>query len=258
MMRWLLGPSNSLLLTVDPASLGRFDLEEALEDVGRYYRFGTLSEAVRYRGTAALVFPEARKRHFLHFTPLVRSLDVPVTVFVHPDCVGLTRLPLWEELLLYREHFNALRDEPALEVRAWADAAWAEAQIERLRREHGPLPYNELDPTRFYGRWSDLSDFPPEKLEVGLDLPTAIRPEHEARLQTALAFTRSQVKRPIEWAIGRDAVLDDAAERWLEAQGFRGYLSGLSGALVRGTSRWRLPRWILERTEAPPAAEGNR
>ena len=258
MMRWLFGPSNSLLLTVDPAVIPRFELEEALEDVGRYYRFGTLSDAVRRRGTAALVFPEARKRHFLHFTPLVRSLDVPVTIFVQPDCVGVTRLPLWEELALYRGHFDALRDEPSLEERAWSDAAWAEARIEALRKTHGPLPYNVLDPTRFYGRWSDLNEFPPDKLEVGLDLPVAIAPDQEGRLDAALAFARSQLKRPLHWAVGRDAILDDAPRRWLEARGFRGYLSGLSGALVRGTSPWRLPRWILERTEATPEGEGHR
>lgn len=245
------GPANSLVLAVDPAEVPRFELEEALEDIGKYYRFGTLSEAADRRGVAAVVFPEARKRHLLHYTPVIRSMDVPVTIFVQPDCVGVTRLPRWEELALYREHFGAFADEPSVLDRAWTDVAWADRKIEDARRRHGPLPYDHLDPMRFYGRWRDLGDFPPEKLEVGLDLPMAVRPGQEALLAECLSFARTQAKRPLRWAIGRDAVLDEAAEAWLAAQGFRGYLSGLSGAVTRSTSPWRMPRWTLEKSETP-------
>lgn len=249
MIRWLLGPSNSLVLAVDPAATPRFELEEALDDVGNYYRFGTLSEAMNRRGVAAVVFPEARKRHFLHYTPVVRTRELPVTIFVQPDCVGVTRLPLWEELSVYREHFGAFAEEPNLVQRAWADAAWAEEHITIARGKHGPLPYNHLDPTRFYARWRDLGDFPPEKLEIGLDLPVAVRPDHAPRLEAAFAFATSQAKQPLRWAIGKDAVLDDAARQWLEAKGFRGYVSGLTGPVGRGTSPWRIPRWTLEKSE---------
>lgn len=250
MIRALFGPSNSLVLAVDPVAMPRFELEEALDDIGRYYRFGTLSEAAGRRGMAAVVFPEARKRHFLNYTPLIRSMDIPVTIFVQPECVGVTRLPLWEELSIYREHFAAFPDEPHLLDRAWTDAAWAEAKIVEARGLHGPLPYDHLDPMRFYGRWRDLGDFPPEKLEVGLDLPVSVHPGHEARLREAVAFAKSQAKRPLRYAIGRDAVLDDAGERWLGDQGFVGYVSGLSGPVLKGTNPWRLPRWPLERSQA--------
>jgi len=248
MMRFFFGPANSLVLTVDPETISRYDLEEALEDIGRYYQFGTLTEASKRRGIAAVVFAQARKRHYLHFVPPLRVLDVPVTIFVHPDCIGVTRLPLREELALYREHFGAFTEVRDLEDHAWSDMSWAKARIAEAREKFGPLPYDRLHPTRFFSRWRDLGDFPPEKLEIGFELPSAIRPEHEAHLRNAIVFATTQAKRPLRWVTGHAATLDDSEVTWLQAEGFTGYLSGLSGPTIRSTSPWRMPRWPLEKT----------
>ncbi len=150
LLRRLFGPSNSLLLYHDHLSDEDYELfERQWEEVKRYYRFTTLSELVKKHqagehGFAAVLIGRPRKSLFLRAIPALIGESVPVTVFVDPECVGVNRLPLEEELGWFREAYpERLTDET---FRHYFSLACERAgyrvmnSLRQCREDMGPLP----------------------------------------------------------------------------------------------------------------------
>ena len=133
----LFGPKNSLILVYDHLPSDN-TFEAQIDEVGRFYRFIKLSSLVKRLkkgkagGRAAIVFSHARKSLFLEAVPALRAREIPVTVFLHPDCVGTNRLPAEEE-----------STRP---------------------------PIEEMDPTRFFATWGEILRLPPSLREFGIHL----------------------------------------------------------------------------------------
>ena len=139
----MFGPKNSLILVYDHLTENS-PFGDQLDEVSRFYKFTKLGDLVdrlkrgKVRGRATVVFSHARKSLFLHGVPILRARNIPVTVFLHPDCVGTNRLPGEEE-------------------------------------ENRTSP-EDMDPTRFFVTWGKLLALPPTLREFGLHLSPSENP----------------------------------------------------------------------------------
>ena len=135
------GPKNSLVLSYDlyrPEALD--SLEAEWNEVRKYYKFVPLSEIIKNLGSrqslgkAAVVLETARKGTLLYLVPALVSLGIPFTLILDPEIIGINRLRAQEE--------------------------------EKVRAEHGPFPFEKLDPLRFFSTWGKIVEIPKKNARV--------------------------------------------------------------------------------------------
>jgi len=243
--RRLTGPANSLILLYDHVTDEiANDLEEQVREVGRYYRWaklGDLCAAVRdgrALGMAAVAFKYPRKSVLLRAMPILRAENVPVTIFLPGEGVGMNRLPAEEELAAYRETYpQAFSDElyRSFINLAYEDPLALEERLLAFRREIGPLPLDSLDPTRFFSTWGKLIEIPPTSREFGFHV--GYHPRHEKLFQETIAFLERQTGAPLRVAHAERPFAEYA--RW----GFSGVVGNRKGAVIKGVPLGDLPIW---------------
>ncbi len=138
----LLGLKNSLLLLYDPVTEDSVNqMESEILEVRKYYRFVTLSEVGKQvreknvKGFASVLLKNARKSTFLRVIPLLRGENIPFTLFLRSDCIGMNRLPPEEE---------------------------------QFRKEKGSTALNEMNPEQFFTTWGKIKELPERESELGL------------------------------------------------------------------------------------------
>ena len=251
LLKKFLGPSQSLLLRYDHLDGMRMDeLEEQLDEIGEFYRFSKLSDIVGgrrrpVRGGAAVLFENARKSLFLWAAPLLMRKQIPFTVFLRPDCIGLNRLPVSEEVAAFQEQYaDRLSQTEAMGLvdLAWHDPGEVETRLLHLRRQLGPLPVEKLDPTRFFATWGKILEIPPDCIEFGWHLTSG--PDNPKLLGDAIEFIRRQTKRVVRMAFSER---EGHSRNSLAGFGIEGLVTGNSWAVERDTDAFCLPCWPLER-----------
>jgi hypothetical protein len=235
----LLYPSNSLIFARDYIEDADYEawLSE-LDEVGKYYRWKKLSELVTPEGIqtggAAIVFTNPRKKTFLRAIPELAARDIPVTLFLRPDCIGLNRLPPEEELLLYG--FSDTR-------RAWEDPEGTERFLLGLRKEKGPLPLERVDPTLYFATWGKILDIPPKLRDLGFHLYAS--PNHDALVEDALRFTERQVSQKLVLAYASYALSPREIDL-LRGKNLYALLTSREGILEKTTDKWDLPSYNMK------------
>lgn len=243
-MMWnLFGPRNSLILLFDHLTDENYDdFIGQIEEIGRYYRFCRLSEiarigkATRKLGQAAVCFRSARKSFFLRGARLLREKDIPVTLFLRPDCVGLNRLPLDEEWAAYGESADEMKRL------AWEEPLEARTRLDNLRVKKGPPPLNEMDPTAFFGTWGNIVDIHASLIEVGLYVHE--RPSARGELAESAEFIRRQTKFPLQIAFTPFYESDTAKQ--LASIGIGAVLCDRPGVVEKRTPLSALPVYVPE------------
>lgn len=232
----LLYPSNSLILARDYVPDEEYDSWlRQLDEVGKYYRWKKLSELVvegkPQMGGAAIVFLNARNKNFLRAIPELRARDIPVTLFLRPDCIGLNRLPPEEEL----SHYGISDDG-----RVFDEPEATEAYLLGLRKEKGALPFETLDPTLFFSTWGKILEIPPALRDLGFFLYA--RPNHDALIEEALRFIETQTKQRMTLAFTPKA-LSPLEKANLREKKIVALLTLREGILEKTTDIWDLPRF---------------
>lgn len=256
--RKLVGPSQSLLLLFDHlAGEAAFEFQEKIEEIGRYYTFGKLSEIVRRplapnaSGMAAVVFAHARKSVFLKAVPFLRGSGIPFTLFFQPECIGLNRLPAEEELRAYREYYpDKFSDETFANLleQSWLEPETVETFLRNCRREIGPLPVNHLDPTLFSVTWGKILEIPPPQIELGIHLANS--PLNLESTRAAVDFIGMQTKvRPQLAFTTRSLGGQELAIASLRELGIRALMTTGEGIVERNTDPWNLPQWPIRKSE---------
>lgn len=225
---------NSILLLFDhlrSEDISQF--EDQLGEVGRYYRFVKVSELVgRLRkrktlGQAAIVFKSARKSIFVHAVSRLLEREIPFSLMLRPDCIGLNRLSVEDEIEIYRKFYPG--DIPDLEGKG-------EVEIRASLRKIGKLPIEKLDPLMFFGTWGELTRIPPTFVELGLALSSRAAEQE-------LTFIRQQTGVAVRIAYGKG--LSSEAKATLERLGIEAYLTDRSGVIDKDTDPMDLPHWAL-------------
>ena len=261
LLRKILGPQNSILLLYDhlsdresgKASVKTMEsFEEEVAEVGKYYRFTRLSEIVggndraNATGCAAILFQNARKSIFLHAVPMLRSEKIPFTLFLRPDCIGLNRLPPEEEIAVYQQKYPERFPASTVEdwkKKGWEDPAAVESFVLSCRREVGPLPIGDLDPTFFFATWGKIVDTPPDLIELGLYLWG--NPRNEATFREAITFIKRQTGVLVRMAFSPQ--LFGGEKTSLGPLGIEGLVTLRTGPVERTTNPLQLPHWLFER-----------
>jgi len=251
----ILGPSNSLVLLFDHLSVADSDeMEFQLDEIAKYYRFATLSQIAnaarsrRQTGLAGVAFANARKSVFMRAVPFLQQRDIPFTLFLRPDSIGLNHLPIEDEFAAYaRKYENPL----GLSVDIVSDRVWqnppAEEELrDRLRREVGPLPVDQFDPTQFFVTWGKIVEIEPSRIELGIVVHAE---PNVARLTEAMTFIRRQTGRAPQIALSPRALTDT---RVLREVGLTAALIDRQGYVEKTTSVFDIPHVKLEKSPIPP------
>ncbi len=233
MFRNLLGPKNSLILAYDHLTPEAAEvLDEQITEVGQYYKFTKLSElaARKTYGLAAVVFLNPRKSFQLRGLSSLAGRDIPATLFIQPDCVGMNRLPPDEELRLFQDAY------PGAPARLPdGDADTVDRFLQGLRQSLGPLPVDKLDPTLFFTTWGKLLEIPPELREFGLHLGSSgIHPGD-------LSYLSTQVKEKV--TVAYSPIVPEAD---LRREGITAVLTPETGLVDKRTLDWRLPTYKFD------------
>lgn len=223
------GPKNSLILAYDHLTQETVEeMESQLDEVGQYYRFVKLSELALRRslGLASVVILNPRKSAQLRGFSLLAGRDIPATIFIQPDCVGLNRLPPDEELAAFQA---AYPDAPSALPSGGPEAI--DSFLRGLRQRLGPLPVDKMDPTLFFTTWGKLLEIPPPLREFGLHLGGG----------GDLAYLSKQVKEEV-----RLAYSPRTPETDLRRDGIAAVLTPQAGLVDKNTPLWRLPTYKFE------------
>lgn len=178
------------------------DLAEQVHALKEHYQLSLLSEGIdRFRnkgklGWASLVFETPRKGALVRAFPELISLEVPFFVFIDPDYVGLNRLPVQEELSLYREHYSDLFTQTDYE--AWLQRSRLMPEetdlfLKECRKKLGPLPIDKIDPLSFFATWGKIMELPAQLIDFGVSLSCEIKSKQF--LEEKLIFMSQQLKR---------------------------------------------------------------
>jgi hypothetical protein len=252
-LNWF-GPRNSLVLAYDHLDArAAEEFETQIEEVGRFYKFAKLSELAQPAkrspalGRAAIVFLQARRSVLMRAVPYLVSREIPFTLFLDPECIGLNTLPFEEEMALLRAaRGGQISLAPADEAALWHNPAKRNPAWAQARRDFGPLPIDNLDPMRFFSTWGQIVDIHPSIMEAGLHLFA-----HPASPDVAagLAFVRTQVRRDVSVAFCPYPVSD--IESRLSSLGLVAAVSSEYGEVRAGTPRYSLPRFKFEAITVP-------
>lgn len=244
----LFRPKNSIIVSFDyqnPDSFNEF--QEQINAIQEHYRFSRLSDLLEGKrlGKAFVVFENPRKGGLLRGVQVVLSQEIPFTLFVDPDYVGLNRLPLEEEIEIYQKAYPE-RWNPD-EVLLWKQRASKNPQevdyfLKQCRVELGPLPVEQLDPLRFFSTWGKLAEWPKELVEFGISLRHEISFES---LHQKIRFFEWQLKcRPKVARLMKETVSKDEIHL-LKEFGIQMLVGHQKGQINPSTSLWELPLWSL-------------
>jgi hypothetical protein len=229
----IFGPGNSLLCLFDhfTEETAR-EFEEQVEEISKYYKFRKLSEIVCENrietGFCGILFKNARKSVLLRAVPFLLAREIPFTLFLRSDCIGMNRLPLEEEKELYREAYPERLGE--LDQPDW----------ENVRRTIGPFPVEGKDPMFFFSTWGQINQIPPSLRESALMYREGIS------LGDEVAFIARQTSQSLRFVYS-DALPSSIERGELIKQGFWGRVGKKIGPLGREMSTsvdiWDLPTW---------------
>jgi hypothetical protein len=256
--RWLkhfLAPRNGLILNFDHLEGDSIDeFQSQVQAVSQYYPLVKISEVVkrlrehRKLGVAAIVFRNARKSVFLHAVPWLQARELPFTIFCRPDCIGLNRLPLEDELFLYRTHAPDRMNESLYREKleeAWAQPRRVRQFLDERRKEWGPLPLDKMDPTFFFSTWKQLVELSAHYFEAGFFVEASLK--NRADLEESLAFVRQQLSRDVRVAMTPREDSDLSA--WLSTVKIEGLVTPRQGPLDKTCAPLELPLFPMEKAD---------
>lgn len=247
------GPKHSLVVPFD--YLGTESLSEFEEQVlflKNHYRLSKLSEIVerlkrgKSQGLAAIVLENPRKGLLIQAVPVLLSLEIPFTIFIDTEYVGLNRLPVEEELRAYQaQHPQKMTEEL---VHHWIQRAQVvpeevDSFLKKCRSEIGPLPIESLDSFSFFTTWGKLIDLPSTLVEFGIK--TLERLEDHQKWNEKISFFRNQLK------LGPTSIrapahgFSEEEKRVLMSSGIQSVLGHQIGEVTRETDLFNLPIWKL-------------
>lgn len=253
----LWGQKNSVLLEFDHFDeLSVDSLLEQIQEVRKYYRFskvGEIAERLRSnkrQGLAALCFKNPRKSFFLRAAPYLLDNKIPFTLFLRPDCIGLNKLPLEEELRFYSEKYpEQITQEIFLNKMGliWYQPEKVESYLRELRSSLGPLPLERIDPTFFFATWGKIFELPRDLVEWGVTLTVA--PSRAKLIEDEILFMRQQLGGQFQVARigagGQGAISENS--NWdalkLNNLNFSACVTEREGAVTQESDWWDLPVW---------------
>lgn len=253
-MKWLtkiFGAGTSIVVCEDHVP-SRPEFEEKLDEVGKYFSFAKFSkladnlQASKLSSQAAICFENPRKSTFLHAVPVLLERNIPFTLFLNVDCIGLNRLPVHEEIAIYKTHYaEALKEDSTPEDLSWVSPQDAEARLDGWRKTIGPFPIEGQDPTRYFATWGQILELPPELLECGMHLSAKPEGKYLLRHEEALEFIRLQTRQTVCTAFSPYRVANFSES--LTNLGITTVLCGQStGELTSNSSPFDIPTWNLE------------
>ncbi len=255
-IRWL-RPAHSILIDFD---IDYTDFESKIEEVRRHYDCVTLDSILKGladgspRGMAAIIIREARKGFFLRPLSFLLTENIPFTLFLRPDCIGLNRLPPEEELETYHQAYPQVLDRK--QCQDWKERIWLEPNrveifLKEARARLGPLPIPTLDPLHFFATWGRVVEMPRNQLQLGLSLPSS--PMGEYGLDDLLRFARTQVGREVTVASASRSL--SFARKLLERAGIRAAIGPVRGVVDSKTDPFELPIWSLNEEQNKEATQ---
>lgn len=237
----MFGPGNSLVLLYDHLTSDIADeMEQQIDEIGRYYRFMPFSQLVRVpkrtrkMGVAAVVFKNARKSFFLRAQKFLLEKEITPLICVRPDIQGTNRLPLTDE---YRGE-----DRAGFSRLVWENQSAAEKELLAQREKLGPLPLNEMDPTLYLGTWGNLMEIPPQRYEVGIHVPT--RSFEVKALLAEVNFIKKQLGKAPSGAFLPST--EEHVMAKLSAAGVPAAVSPREGIVDKQTSVYDIPHFVPE------------
>ncbi len=256
LLRRVFGPKNSLILCYDHLTDDtREDFDAQIAEVGVHYEFSSVADIARPQkntralGRAAIVFVHARRSAFIRAIPNLLNKGFPFTLILHPGCIGLNRLPFFDEVSSYYERFPELTTVESMESvlkRGWLEPQSREPQLSHYRAKFGSLPLNELDSTLFFATWGQINELPRDAVEKGLFLESD--PRNQSSLENDIAFVRQRCHLPL--SIAYAARETSGAESILNAVGITTVITTSEGQVEKTTPRLRLPQFRFERANS--------
>ncbi|MEZ4751629.1 MAG: hypothetical protein R3B54_13705 [Bdellovibrionota bacterium] len=253
-MKWLkkiFGSGTAIVLCEDHVP-DRQTFAEKLDEIGKYFKFAKLGDVVQNlrQGTlssqAAFCLENPRKSTFLNAVPELLDRNIPFTLFLNVDCIGLNRLPIQEEIAIYKSHYaEALADDATPEDLSWVSPQDAEARLDSWRKSVGPFPIEAQDPTRYFATWGQILEIPPQQVEYGMHLSTKPEGKLVLRHEEALDFIRIQTKQAVRHAFSAYSV--NPFTDGLKTLGLEAVVCRQSqGELSVKTNVFDIPIWSLE------------
>lgn len=247
--RSLVTPPNSLILAAELFQrLGREAVEQTLDEVGRHYRFVKLTEwidsfrAGEGNGLAIVIFEDVRNRSMRQWLPLFLDRSIPVTFFLRPNCIGLNRLPLEQELDAFNRAYPSAFDP--IGISTWKERAWDSPEVVEefligLRGKAGPLPVSQLDPMDYFVTWGRVLEFPEALRDFGLVVDRD--PAKSLFIESQKTFIRQQTG--VQVRIARSDRIDPKIRDWASRFSLDGWIVPSDGILDRNVDLLNLPLW---------------
>lgn len=244
---------HSIIVPFDYLETGSFnEFEEQIQFLKTHYRLSKLSEIVeglkkgKSQGLAAIVLENPRKGVLVQAAPILLSLEIPFTVFIDTEYVGLNRLPVEEELRAYQRQYPQKITEEL--VRNWIQRAqWdpkeTDAFLKKCRSEIGPLPIELLDSFSFFTTWGKLVDLPTTLVEFGIKTLQRIQDNHH--WSEKIDFFRNQLKQSPRSIRTPSHGFTVEEKKVLESSGIQSALGHQVGEVTKNTDLFDLPIWKL-------------
>lgn len=249
----LFGPKNSVIVPFDYSGPDSFqDFEDKLKAIKEHYRFSKLSEIAsavkkkKRQGLASIVLENPRKGVFLLAIPTLLSLEIPFTLFVDPDYLGLNRLPIEEELKAYQQSYPEKFSEQ--EFQKWCELARknpteADLFLKNCRQTLGPLRVDELDSLQFFTTWGKVLELPPDLAEVGVSVNHQIASREH--LEEKITFVEKQLKKRPMLVRGPKQGFSSKEMEFLRKSQIEAVLGHTDREVTKQTSVFDLPVWRL-------------
>lgn len=228
------------------------DLEDQIIALKEHYQFITLSEMIarvkkgKSRGFAAIVFDKPRKGVFVKAVPILLSLNVPFFLFIDPDYTGLNRLPMSEELCLYRDHYSNLFTQSEFEqwvIRSRREPEETDFFLKDCRKKFGPLPIEKIDPLSFFSTWGKILELPPDSVDFGITLShQIISPD---TFQEKLSFVGQHLKKVPDVVRAPTQGFSREEIEVLKQCGVEGVLGHQVAPIDKNANVFDLPIWRL-------------
>jgi len=236
-----LKPKNSIIFCFDYGGDSTFsDFQEALSGARKYYEPSRLSEIVSrlnsktHQGYLGVALMAARVGVLDEVVPYLRDEQIPFTVFLHVDCIGLNRLPWAEELAEYRNHYGSIVDTC---LNQW-DGSQGNPRA-HLQKFVGPLPVEGLNPKSFFMTWGKLLQMDSKLWEPGMVLASDFENSMDL-VGKQRYFAAGQLSQQPTIASVETVVHHPQA---LETAGFTGAMGPLYGAINKKTNPYQLTKW---------------
>lgn len=246
-------PSNSIIAPFDYIDRNSFeDFENQLQAIREHYRFSKLGQIVealrnkRRQGYAAIVLENPRKGVFLHAVPFLLREEIPFTLFLDPDYLGLNRLPLEEELAAYQQSYPERFTQE--EFQEWCESARknpneADLFLRNCRKTLGPLRVDVMDSLQFFTTWGKILELPPDLVEFGLIVNHEISSSDQ--LEEKISFCEKQVKKRPVLVRGPRTELSEKEIKILKESRIEAVLGQDVHEVTKDTSVFNLPVWKL-------------